>query len=357
MQDSLSKINNFDPVFEKEQEYYSRFLHDIVSAHKRISQELLELNKNLSSLNAKTAKWESQMNEIDILIKTREDKRKTYEHYDEKLGELIKERNEKISKGNKISSDFEEKFDRNVGKFRDATKEYVNSSNINYKRMSLFMDARYDNISTVLASLCEFEKNFADKYYFIMNFFKNVNNNALSLKPTLKPESNINNYDAANFIRGKELLGLSETKETQNNNLNNYNNLQKCQTIPNPFTGGINNNIVSPNYNKTNSFHLNQNPYDNSNQQINNTNHNQNPYCNNSGSNPYDNIGRNEGNSNSNQYDNSNINSNPYNSNLNNNPYDSNNSLYNNNCNPYNNPYGSSSNSYDNINDNNPYNK
>ncbi len=109
-----------------------------------------------------------------------------------------------LAKGKKPSESDEDRFTRNVEKYQNAAKDYVLITNDAYRGINMFLDARYDNVSTLVAGLSEVEKNFFIEGAKITGFFNNVKQTALNLKPTLIPLNNPKNcqYDAVNYIRG-----------------------------------------------------------------------------------------------------------------------------------------------------------
>jgi hypothetical protein len=117
---------------------------------------------------------------------------------------LVEERNKIIIKGKIPGEKDEEKFTRNLKKYQSSGTEYVDATNDAYKHIGYFLDSRYDNISISVVEFIEIEAAFYNEASYIFNFFKNMRNNLMGLKQNFIPIPR--DYDASNFIRGKELL-------------------------------------------------------------------------------------------------------------------------------------------------------
>ena len=243
-------ISHFETIFDKEQTIYYKYMSDVKGAHKALSEKLNNMFLRVEGMNETMEKWNKNCKTVDEKIKLREEKRKTFDHYDEKMGELYEDRSKDFSKGEMPSEKDEEKFWRNVKKYQDSSKEYVASTNDAYKFMCYLLDSRYENISISIAEFLDIELTFFTEATNIFNYFKNIKNNVLAIKQSFK-QRNIT-YDAANFIRGKDLLNksiqelkLSDTyitgiiegtpSEKSQNNINNLNNTNNGMNKSNAF--------------------------------------------------------------------------------------------------------------------------
>ena len=243
-------ISHFETIFDKEQTIYYKYMSDVKGAHKALSEKLNNMFLRVEGMNEAMEKWNKNCKTVDEKIKLREEKRKTFDHYDEKMGELYEDRSKDFSKGEMPSEKDEEKFWRNVKKYQDSSKEYVASTNDAYKFMGYLLDSRYENISISIAEFLDIELTFFTEATNIFNYFKNIKNNVLAIKQSFKPRNTT--YDAANFIRGKDLLNksiqelkLSDTyitgiiegtpSEKSQNNINNLNNTNNGMNKSNAF--------------------------------------------------------------------------------------------------------------------------
>ena len=206
---------------------------------------------------------------VDEKMKLREEKRKTFDHYDEKMGDLYEERQKIFAKGDEPSEKEEEKFIRNIKKYKDAANEYVIATNDAYKFICLFLDTKYEIVSIGIAEFLDIELFFYREAAEIFKYFNNIKRNVLTIKQTFSPP--VRNYDASNFIRGKALLNL------------NIEDLAKDKTCISGTIGGKtdSSNIANKEPNNPNLFKSNTYSFsDYQNNKNKNQNQNMNPYQN-----------------------------------------------------------------------------
>ena len=345
-------------IFEREHKDYCQFMHNITSSHKALGNKLIILFNQFGVLSQSTNIWIKEINDVSSKCNKREECRQNYEHYEEKLYELNMDRMKEIKKKNKVSESDHERFIRNIGKFQKAGKDLIYTSNQAYRAMETFLNTRYDKIVNAMVSFIEAERNFYNEASHIMNFFTNIRNNTMSLKKSLA--INKTNYDASNYIKGRDIIRLSVDdifnlnyiQSTNygpvNNNINSNappgpnqgmdsfggNNYKNNKIIINPFSADNNdlddNNDINNKFGRSKTLPNNNYDFNNNNRSTRNTYALNNPY--NTQANPYANNGINNnnnnnpymGNNNQNPYDGNN-NLNPYDGNNNQNPYDGNN--------------------------------
>ena len=347
-----SLIENFENIFNKEQEGYFQFMSNVTSAHKALNNKLLTMHLKLEKLQSLMAKLTEHCTAVDGKLALREEKRKTFDHYDEKMAEISEDRYKIIIKGKIPSEKDDEKYARNIKKYQNAANEYVEATNDAFKHICYFLDSRYENISLSVLEFIEIKGWFYNEATFIFNFFRNARNNLKVLKQNFRPTHR--EYDASNFIRGKSLLNVNveeimknstcisgiiegKPKSSNNNNdmnrtntlnqnnqnmsmnSNNFTNQQRANTMLNPYGNG--NNFKNNNNNFNGSQSYAKNPYNNNNIIDNSI---PDPFANESNNNgnfnPYEN---NDNNMNKNTPPSSSIN--PYdqgNNNLDDNPFD-----------------------------------
>lgn len=293
-----SIVSTFDLLFDRNQTYYSQFMGNVVSAHKTLNDKLRNMFTQIEKLKNEMLKWNQHTQNVENLISQREGKRKEYEHYDEKMTELYEERNKIITKG-KIPNDKEnEKYIRNIQKFQKSAKEYIEATNLAYKNICQFLDARYENITLAVVGFIEIESAFYNEAHYIFNFFNQIRNQISSLRSTFIPSKET--YNAADFVRGGHLLNIKaeELIKTEKpisgiiEGIPNYkqSNIQKSNTYNQGSgysnnQGGYNqnqygyapNNSYNPNFSNNNqSYYNNYNPEMNEGHGIDNNNNSQN---------------------------------------------------------------------------------
>lgn len=111
--------------------------------------------------------WSKFYEDINELCKQRDNLRRIYDHYDEKMEKLIKARDEKaFRKMQETQSDIT-KFDRvkfiiylflyllfqNDEKYRKATKDYLSISIYTYNRMNEFLDYSYSLVNPIVCKV------------------------------------------------------------------------------------------------------------------------------------------------------------------------------------------------------------
>lgn len=322
--------SNFEIIFDKDKGNYFQFISNVASAHKALNDKLVSMFSKIEQLKTSMNRWTENCSSVDTKLALREEKRKNFDHYDEKMAEMLEERNKIILKGKIPNEKDDEKYVRNIKKYQIAAKEYIEATNDAYKHMCFLLDSRYENISNSVVDLVEIESAFFNEASYIFNFFKNCRSNVMAIRQNFLPTKR--DYDSSNFIRGKSLLNLnveemmknctsisgiiegkpeysknssinnnnmSRSKTfNQNQNLNNFNQ-QKTNTLFNPYGNNNNNNFGNNNYYSPNPFNKNTfdnsipdpfsneqkqgvlNPYGNDNDQFMNNN------CPNSNTNPY----------------------------------------------------------------------
>ena len=162
--------SNLECIFDKEQGGYFQFMSNVVGAHKALNEKLLNMFSRMDNLKTSMSKWTENCESVDSKLALREEKRKTFDHYDEKMGELYEDRSKDFSKGEMPSEKDEEKFWRNVKKYQDSSKEYVASTNDAYKFMCYLLDSRYENISISIAEFLDIELTFFTEATNIFNY-------------------------------------------------------------------------------------------------------------------------------------------------------------------------------------------
>ena len=323
--------SQFDSIFNKDQEKYFEFMTNVVGAHKALIDKIVKMFTKMEQLQSSMNKWTEHCTSVDGKLEIREEKRKTFDHYDEKMAEMLEERNKILMKGKTPSEKDDEKYVRNIKKYQAAANEYVEATNDAFKHICYFLDSRYENISLSITEFIEIEAAFYNEASYIFNFFKNIRNQINFLKQTFRPTKR--DYEASNFIRGKSLLhidadelmkscatitGVIEGKKGYNRTSTNNSDMNRAQT----FSQNNNNNF---NQQRTNTL----NPYGNNNNFGNNNFNNNRNYA----PNPY-----------TNKFDNSIPD--PFSNNNNgfNNPYGNNNNMDNNMQPPHINPYNKGNN-------------
>ena len=150
-------ILSFENIFGKDKGMYSKFMTDATNAHKALHDKLTNMFMRIEQLKEIMNKWTEHCTTVDEKMKLREEKRKTFDHYDEKMGDLYEDRQKIFAKGNTPDEKDEEKYMRNIKKYQDAAKEYADATNDAYKHICYFIDSKYQNVSIGVAEFLEIE--------------------------------------------------------------------------------------------------------------------------------------------------------------------------------------------------------
>lgn len=78
---------------------YFQFSNEVVKTHQEIERLYDILAEVIGNLSTQTAQWDKYFFEAKENITRREEYRRVYDHYDEKLEKLVFNRNEKFNKG------------------------------------------------------------------------------------------------------------------------------------------------------------------------------------------------------------------------------------------------------------------
>ena len=257
-------ITNLQIIYKDKNTIFSEFANDVITAHKNIEKSYLSCCEVLQNCQILNSEWDKLFNDVKENINKREEARKIYDHYDEKMEILVKERNEKLAKKENEDINDIEKFDRNDGKYKRAANDYINLSLYTYKLMQKLLDFRYKLINPLIANLVQEEKKFFDNCQTFFFKFENINVKINSLSNGFVP-TNVDNYNPAKHIRANRLLNgldvknLSEGGSTQQKySFNDYINKKDG-------SGGYGRSNTNNNNNNNNNFGNNNNNFGNNN--------------------------------------------------------------------------------------------
>ena len=306
--------SSFGLVFDRNSNYYA-FMDDVCNAHRALLNAYLECCDLMKRVSESCSNWESQFLEVENDLKKRLELRKTYDHYDEKMEKLVKERNTKFNKGKEESESEIQKFENNEEKYRKAALAYVECSNAVYAKIQNLLDLRYTMVSPVVGNFLEVERLFYVKCAQTMSYFDGVSPKIKRLEYGFQKTPI--NYNAADSLRGRSILNKANIKAKDSeadfiltgiipgstndkkstpiitNEKNNSNDKkggygQMGNQMTNPFNQQPNisqNPYGNTNYHKSTSSNIN-NPYTGNNNNPYGGNHN-NPYTGNNTNNPY----------------------------------------------------------------------
>ena len=232
----FSDINSSIQLIYMDSPFYN-FTEEITCKHQIIQAEFEEMNKRMNILFSKTSEWSIIFESAKEQIKTREEKRKIYDHYEGKLS--------KINKSNKKDQKYVE---RNEGKYTKAASEYVEISEKAYNTINSSLKIAYELTNPILDEIITAEKKLFQAIGQSLNCFSNNNERFKEIKKNIdNPNINKNSitYDPIKYMNEKDLMKRISLNRNLTSNL-----FSSQKRASNP--------ISSENYNKkTSSNNLN----------------------------------------------------------------------------------------------------
>ena len=196
LNDCLKKIYNDSP-FQSE-------IQPVIFRHSIILQEMENLGKILAKLFSKTSEWDTIFYKAKELIKVREEKRKVFDHYEQKLLKL----EDKNTKKNNA-----EQLARNQEKYSKALKEYLDTSEKSFELIKNSIKLSWELTNPIIGELIISEKNMFEKISQHLFDFANITNDLKEIMDkTFNPEATDDNffYDPKRCIRSQTLMIKNE---------------------------------------------------------------------------------------------------------------------------------------------------
>ena len=206
----FSDFNSSIKLIYMDSPFYN-FTEEITCKHQIIQAEFEELNKRMNILFSKTSEWNIIFDSAKEQIKTREEKRKVYDHYEGKLS--------KINKSNKKDQKYVE---RNEGKYTKAASEYVEISEKAFNTINNSLKIAYELVNPIIDEIITNEKKLFQGIGQSLNCFTNNNERFMEIKHNLD-NPNINKdsitYDPIKYMNEKDLMKRISLNRTMNSNL------------------------------------------------------------------------------------------------------------------------------------------
>ena len=193
----FSDFNSAIKLIYMDSPFYN-FTEEITCKHQIIQAEFEEMNKKMNILFSKTSEWNIVFDSAKEQIKSREEKRKVYDHYEEKLS--------KINKSNKKDQKY---IERNEGKYTKAASEYVEISEKAFNTINNSLKIAYELTNPVIDEIITTEKNFFQGIGKSLSCFTNNSERFMEIKKNLD-NTNINKdsitYDQIKYMNEKDLM-------------------------------------------------------------------------------------------------------------------------------------------------------
>lgn len=98
-------------VYNEQNAFYP-LTSELSKTHKDMEKAFSNCCNSIGCLSQINGEWEKLYSELSSYLPRREEARKCYDHYDEKMEQLVKDRNNKLAKRQQENIDEVEKFDR-----------------------------------------------------------------------------------------------------------------------------------------------------------------------------------------------------------------------------------------------------
>ena len=96
---------------------YAGLINEISNVHKEIERLYDNMTEQIRNIAGTTAQWDKYFEEARVNLVKRDNFRRTYDHYDEKMEKLVRTRNEKLYKRIQETPKEMERFDRVINLF------------------------------------------------------------------------------------------------------------------------------------------------------------------------------------------------------------------------------------------------
>ena len=194
LNESIKKIYDDSPLKD--------YIDNIIVGHELILKEIQDVGKKLNKLNTATSEWNTIFKKAKESIKIREEKRKNFDYYEQKLL--------KIDKNKKKIKEF---VQRNQEKYNLASKEYIEASQKSFEVIKSSIKLSWELTSPIIGDIIVCEKNFFEmssshlyEFSTIIFDFKEIMLRAFN--PELNKDKQ--DYDPKKFIKSQKLRKKKE---------------------------------------------------------------------------------------------------------------------------------------------------
>ena len=240
---------------------FCNFTEEIIVKHQIIQAQFEDVVKSMKILSLKTSEWNIIFDTAKEQLKTREQKRKNYDHYEGKLSKL-----------NKCNKKDQKYIERNEEKFTKAASEYVDISEKAFNTINNSLKIAYELASHIINDIINSEKTLFEGISKSLDCFNNSNERFLEIKQNFdNPIINTSSitYDPMKYMNDKDIMMRISVKGGINSNagpprkrMSNQNiaenqaknNLRKTLEKKNKACGTEYYNNIYANSRMTNSF-------------------------------------------------------------------------------------------------------
>lgn len=163
------------------------------------------LAENINKIVLVSNEWDKYFGEVRTNLLLRDKARVVYDHYDRKLTNLNKRRQEKQRKGKIESSKLVKHLERNDLKFKTAADEYVRSSLTTFYLMDDLIQYRTKFVNPTVLQLIQEELKYFTAMSGLFSKLQNISQAIANAESQFKKVEIV--YDPTQFIRTTNLIG------------------------------------------------------------------------------------------------------------------------------------------------------
>ena len=179
----------------------------VINRHELMLKDIDNIGKIAAKLYSKTSAWDTIFDKAKETKKIREEKRKNFDHYEQKLLKL-----EDKNKENKENNS--DKLLRNQEKYSKALKEYLDICEKSFELTKNSIKLSWELTNPIIGELINSEKTLFEKISQHLYDFGNITSDLKEIMDkTFNPEATQDNfiYDPKRNIRSQTLLKRNES--------------------------------------------------------------------------------------------------------------------------------------------------
>ena len=191
---------------------FNSYIDSIIHSQELIISEIESLTKEILKLHSKTSAWNLIFEQAKEQKKIREEKKKKFEHYVQKLQKIEKDPKKKKN---------DELILRNEQKYKTAAQEYVETSEKSLDVINCSLILSWNLINPIISDFILIKTKTLNNIIFNLNDFSNIKEKFEEIKESKKEEIF---YKLPKRYNRKSAIALSIHLKAISNNENNIEN-------------------------------------------------------------------------------------------------------------------------------------
>ena len=195
---------------------FNSYIDSIIYSQELIISELDKLNKEVVKLHSKTSAWNLIFKQVKEQKKNRDDKKKKFEHYEQKLHKIEKDTKKKKN---------DELVLRNEQKYRMAAGDYIDISESSLNIINDSLVLSWNLINPIISEFILIKKKAFNNIVFHLNDFSNI-------KETFEEIKKDKNDKFTKFPkRQNRKNAMSRSVHLRSKKINNENTLDNIKNV------------------------------------------------------------------------------------------------------------------------------